>query len=434
MLIRIAVLCCAVWVGARPSYGQERTSVPDRLTLSQALALAVERNPRLAASRTGITVAEADRVTAGRRPTPALTFDSIGDYPFRTGNGIDQHEYLIRADQEIETAGRRGLRLAVADQGVGTARATYDDERRRLELDVKRAYLQAVLAKADREVAQSTLVEIDNLIKLSRARFEQGEISGMEPRRLQVERLRFVDDLFSADLAFRNARSALLTLLNAADLGQDVDPVDPLIAAGPAAPDSSVVASALADVSGLRSRALTNRPEIVAARSEEARMETETRLQRALRSPNLTLGGGYSHLGGLNVVAFGITVPLTFLTRNNGAVMRADAELIQASQRTAATVGEVALDVQRAVNAAQVNRARVDYIEREHITTAREARDIVLASYRLGETDLIDYLDAQRAFRDTQRTYNRALFEERLSFFELEAAVGTTGAFSPQGK
>ena len=82
------------------------------------------------------------------------------------------------------------------------------------------------------------------------------------------------------------------------------------------------------------------------------------------------------------------------------------------------------LDVQRALNAVDTNRARVEYIEREYLTNAQESRDIVLASYRLGVANLIDFLDAQRAFRDTQRIYNRALFDQRVSLFELAAAVG----------
>lgn len=442
MVKSFALFCCAVWLGAAPSWAQQAATpaaassvaqepVPRQLTLAAALQLADARNPRLAAARAGIAIAEADKVSAGRRPTPALTFDSIGDYPFRS-SAVDQHEYLIRADQEIETAGRRGLRLAAADLGVNTASATFDDERRKVLLEVKRAYLEAALAKANREVAQSTLTEIDSLIKLNRARFEAGEISGAEPRRLQVERLRFVDDLFSADLAFRNARSALLALLNATDLAQDIDPVDPLVTPGAGPPVAPLLTAALANVPVLRQGAAA-RPELAAARSEEARAQTETRLQRALRTPNITVGGGYSHLGGLNVAAFGVTVPLTFLSRNTGAVARADAEYQQAVQRRLATIADVELDVQRTINAAQVNRARVDYIEKEHLASAREAREIVLASYRLGEVDLIDFLDAQRAFRDTQRTYNRALFDERLSLFELEAAVGT-GALSLQGR
>ena len=75
-----------------------------------------------------------------------------------------------------------------------------------------------------------------------------------------------------------------------------------------------------------------------------------------------------------------------------------------------------------------VSRARVEYIEREYLTPSRESRDIVLAAYRLGTADLIDFLDAQRAFRDTLRTYNRALYDQRLGLFQLAAA---TGAASP---
>jgi len=84
----------------------------------------------------------------------------------------------------------------------------------------------------------------------------------------------------------------------------------------------------------------------------------------------------------------------------------------------------VLLDVQQAINAVDVAAARVEYIEREYLTPSRESRDIVTAAYRLGSADLIDLLDAQRAFRDTLRTYNRALYERRVSLFQLAAATG----------
>ena len=107
---------------------------------------------------------------------------------------------------------------------------------------------------------------------------------------------------------------------------------------------------------------------------------------------------------------------------------RADAERRQAANLAAAAATTVLLDVQQAINAADVSRARVQYIEREYLTPARESRDIVLASYRLGSADLIDFLDAQRAFRDTLRTYNRALYDQRVSLFQLASATGGASA------
>ena len=97
-----------------------------------------------------------------------------------------------------------------------------------------------------------------------------------------------------------------------------------------------------------------------------------------------------------------------------------------AANRVRAAERQVALEVQQALNTVEISRERVRYIEREYLSNAREARDIVLASYRLGAANLIDLLDAQRAFRDTSRTYNRALYEQRISLIELGAAVGAS--------
>jgi outer membrane protein TolC len=48
----------------------------------------------------------------------------------------------------------------------------------------------------------------------------------------------------------------------------------------------------------------------------------------------------------------------------------------------------------------------------------------VAAAYRVGDAELIDFLDAQRAFRDVRRAHSRALLDLRLSLSQLDAAVG----------
>ena len=116
----------------------------------------------------------------------------------------------MRVDQDLLFGTRRSLQIEGADTGILVAEARLNDARRRLVHEVRLAYMQAVLATADQNVAKTSLEEIDRVIGLNRARFEQGAISGVEFRRLQVERLRFADDVFAAELASRNARSALL--------------------------------------------------------------------------------------------------------------------------------------------------------------------------------------------------------------------------------
>jgi cobalt-zinc-cadmium efflux system outer membrane protein len=400
--------------------------IPARLSLEDALRLAAGRNPNLAAARNGVEIAQAGRVDARLRPNPAFTFES-GSYPLFESprpSFIGNQEMTLRLDQEIELAGRRRLRTQAAETDVSTAEAGFDDQRRRLDFDVRRAYFAVVLAKADVDVSQVALDEIDRVIGLNRARYEQGEISGGELRRVQVERLKFVDDLFAAQLALKNARSALLALFNAPDLSLEFDVTEPLNITTPAAG----TAPAPLDPMSLRTQALSSRPDLLAAQHAVQRADTETSLQRALRTPNITVGGGYRRDFGSDGVVFGVTVPLPFSNRNQGGIARADAERRQAANLAAATAVSVSLDVQRAINAVNVSRARVQYIEGEYLTPARESRDIVLAAYRLGTADLIDFLDAQRAFRDTARTYNRALYDQRVSLFQLSAATGVAGS------
>lgn len=426
------MVCAGVFVWMLAAASAQETSVPDTLRLSDALRIAAERNPTFLASRNALEIARAQRTHASLRPNPAVTISSEGYPLFESARPtfFNNQEFIVRFDQELETAGRRGLRTRAAEAGVTIAELAMRDRLRQLNLEVRRAYFQAVLAKADAEVAQTALGEIDQVITLNRARLQQGEISGAELRRLQVERLRFVDDVFASRLALRNARSALLALLNAPDLAQPVDVVEPLDPpVGPLAVGGipiTVAPAATLDADALRASALANRPDLGAAREDQRRADTETRLQRALRTPNITVGGGYKRDFGTNAVVFGVTVPIPLANRNQGGIARAEAEARRAANQTAAAEAVARLDVQQAINALQINRERVDYIRREYLTNARESRDIVLASYRLGAADLIDFLDAQRAFRDTQRTYNRALFEERLSLFELGAATGAT--------
>ncbi|MGE5362062.1 MAG: TolC family protein [Bacteroidales bacterium] len=416
-------LCLAL--GA--AVGAQETAIPARLTLDEALRIADERNPSLVSARAVVAMAEADVATARIRPNPAFSFQSEGYSLFGSSNPpfLNAQELYLRADQEIELGGRRGLRTESAEMGRTGAQAALEDERRRLHLDVRRAYFQVVLARADQEAARATLAEIDKVIGINRVRLEQGEISGGELRRIQVERLRFMDDALSADLAARNARAALLALLKAPRLDIEVEPTEALQVPGAMAAAAAPSQEAWAKMAGdVLASALGRRPDLAVARSDEARAETETRLQRALRTPNLTIGGGYRRDFGQNGVLFSVTMPLPLFDTNAGRIARAEAERQLAASRVAATQSAIALDVQQAMNAVDVNRARVAYIEKDYLPNAREVRDIVQASYGEGAADLLDFLDAQRAYRETLRTYNRALFDYRVSMFQLEAATG----------
>jgi cobalt-zinc-cadmium efflux system outer membrane protein len=446
---RIPLVCVAMLLAIRAG-AHAQAEIPSRLTLPEALRLASARNPRIAGARAGVDAAAADRVTARLRPNPVLTLDS-SSYPLfepDRGSFVDSQELDVRVDQELDLGARRRLHRESAERGMRLADASRRDVERQVLLEVRRAYLQAALAQADLDTARNTLVEIDRVLTLNRARLQQGEISGAEVRRLHAERLRFVDDVFASELALRNASSSLLTLLNAPNPGQPVEiadglrladggseaalaaPAAPAPAGGsvatlqnvPAATTPPVVTPAA--IASLQAQAIAGRPDLAAAIEAERRADAQTQLQRALVRPNLTVGGGYNRNFGTNGISIGVSVPLPFLNRNQGAIARAEAEQRQAALERAAIQADVALDVQQAANALEISRARVAYIEREFLDNAEQSVAIARNSYQLGAATLIDLLDAQRTWRETRRTYNRALYDLRISQFQLDAAIG----------
>jgi cobalt-zinc-cadmium efflux system outer membrane protein len=421
--------CGLLLIGAGRLLAQD-SGVPARLSLEEALRIAEARNPHLVVARLGIAASEADVLGAGKRPNPVLTLNSEG-IPLSQQNRppfFDNQELAFAVEQEFELGGRRRLRTDQAQRGVEASRASARDAFRQLRFEVRRAYMQVVLATADDAVARTTLDQIDKVLALNRTRYQQGELSGVELRRLQVERFRFADDAFVAELALKNARSGLLSILNLRPLDQAFETTDDLLPASIVAAMATPAAASEASI-GV---ALASRPDLDAARRERERAEAGERLQRALRTPSFSIGAGVKRDFGTNGLLVTFGVPLQIFNRNEAGVARADAERQQAVARQAAVETQVSLDVQEALNAVDVTGRRLSYVEGEYLKSAREARDIVLAAYRSGAATLIDYLDAQRALREALRTQNRARFDYRISLFQYEAALGTPAA--AQGK
>jgi cobalt-zinc-cadmium efflux system outer membrane protein len=279
------------------------------------------------------------------------------------------------------------------------------------------------------ETATTSLAEVDKVIAVNRARYQQGEVAGGELRRLEVERMKFTDDVLAAQLAEKNERAALLALLGATRLDAPLEPTDGLAVAKGVLPEASgpgqaPPGGAAGQSADLIARALATRPDLAAAREEQARADAELKLQQALRTPTVVVGAGYRRDFGENGLVVTASLPLPLFDRNAGGVARAEAERRVAANQAREARRVVSLDVQQAINTVGAARERLAALESDYLQKAREARDTALSAYRSGATDLIDYLDAQRAYRDVQRAYQRALFDHRVSQLQLDAAVG----------
>ena len=134
---RLAVLV-TICIAAATSAFAQAPPIPARLTLDEALRLAAERSPQAAAARAAVRVAESGRLDARARPNPATSVESEGYPLFESSRPrfSDNQELTVRVDQELETAGRRRLRIQSAEASVAAATLSGRDRLRQLELRI----------------------------------------------------------------------------------------------------------------------------------------------------------------------------------------------------------------------------------------------------------------------------------------------------------
>jgi cobalt-zinc-cadmium efflux system outer membrane protein len=297
------------------------------------------------------------------------------------------------------------------------AQATLQDTIRRLTLELKGRYWGVVLAAQQVELATEVLGQFDQVVRLTEQRYEQGEASGLEVSRLRTERLRFFNDQVIAELGLANAKVALLELLGARALSADFEIEEEL------AFDRVTV-----ELQDLQEEALRRRPDLAAqgARVEQARRGQD--YERSLRVPDLVPYFGYNRDFGQDNLTFGVSVAVPIFDRNQGGIARAVAETDREQQVLRAGELVVRREVRQAVNSVAAHARLVEAMQTDYVPNAARARDIAQASFALGALDLIAFLDAERAYRETLRGYYQALHDHKVSRFVLEAAVGREGA------
>lgn len=413
------LLLCFCFMGLIPTFLDAQQpappATPTRLSLEMATEILMARNPTLLRERQIIAAARGGLVAAQKRPNPEFDLSSESYPLFESNPGpfINNSETILRIGQTIETAGKRRKRTAVAMQDVQVSESSLEDVSRQLKLELKNRYFAVSLAKAQYALAQEILSEYDKIVKVNEARYKQGEVSGFEFSRLQTERLRFFSDVVDSELQLKNSKVALLELLGADPGVTDFDVTDAL--------KSAPIPMPLED---LVQQALQTRADLIAQRQRVERGSRELTFQKSQAIPNITPSFGYKRNLAQNAVAFGVNIPLPLFNRNQGGIAQAGAQLEQQRYEQSRVELGVRRDVQQAFNSVQAQNQRLEALEKTYVPSAKQARDISEASYRLGALELIGFLDVQRAYREALRSYNQALFDQRAAVSLLEAAIG----------
>src|SRR5262245_48727625 len=149
-----------VLVGILPSLccAQQLSDKTQPLTLNQTIREAVENNLELIAQRFNVPIAQAQVITASLRPNPvlSLSYEYLYFTPASTTGDIFSNptEYSARTDFIFERGGKRQRRMDVANAARSVAELQVVDAVRLTVLNVQKAFVEVLHAKADLTLAQ----------------------------------------------------------------------------------------------------------------------------------------------------------------------------------------------------------------------------------------------------------------------------------------
>jgi len=167
-----------------------------------------------------------------------------------------------------------------------------------------------------------------------------------------------------------------------------------------------------------------NRPDLRAAQASFEKAQADVKLAHANAWWDVTPLLEYQRIQNDNTIGFGISVPIRVFDRNQGEIARTKAEVQRSSAVSRAAGLQALAEVDTAMSTAMTEREKVRQLREEYLPKARQARDTVEFAYRRGGLSVLDFLEAQRAYRETALAEIQALGNYEGALNQLESAVG----------
>jgi len=407
------MFACAL--AANLAFGQARG--PVRITLDEAIQMAMQHNHNLLAARTTIQQSQAEETTANLRPNPTLFADweylPLSSSAQNTQYLHDSTEADLGVSYLLERGKKRQHRLQAARDVTAQTRSLVADNERGLTFNVASLFVNVQLAESTLELAELDLRSFGQTVELSELRYKAGAISEDDYLKIKLLLLQFETDFQQAQLAKVQALSDLRQLLGYESVSPDYDVTGPF--------NYQPVRGNRED---LQLKAMQNRPDYRAAREGVTAATSQYDLQRAIGKQDVTVQANYSHVNGINAATFYGSIPLPIFNRNQGEIARTRFAIPQAQEQEKATSGQVMTDVNDAYEGLRENDRVIQLYRSGYLEVAQKDRDISEYAYRRGAASLLDFLDAERSYRATQLAYRQALASYLLALEQLREAVG----------
>src|SRR5581483_3052262 len=155
-----------------------------------------------------------------------------------------------------------------------------------------------------------------------------------------------------------------------------------------------------------RTMAMESRPDLKAAMQSVEKAQTDHKLAVANGSTDPTFGADFARNPPIPVY-FGVNVsiPLRIFDRNQGEKLRTQQDIARNEGLRNAATAQVFSDVDSAYATIESNLTLLRPYKELYLKDATDVRDTVSFAYTRGGASLLDFLQAQQDYRNTELNY-----------------------------
>ena len=279
---------------------------------------------------------------------------------------------------------------------------------------LRSAFVQILQAKAVLQVAKDNLDYYDHVLKVSRDRFQAGDIAQIDLDRLELQQVQYESDAQAAEVNLRTSKIELLMLLN------DRTPVEQMDAVGVFDFNDQIQ-----PIDDYRRMAMDTRPDFQAAVQSVDKAVTDHKLAVANGSTDPTLSFDIGRNPPIDVYfGVGVNFPLRIFDRNQGEKLKTQIDISRNEKLRDAAQAQVFNDVDSAYATLNSNLTLLRPYKEKYLQQAVRVRDTILFSYQHGGAALLDFLNAQSEYRSVELNYVNLVGSYLTTAAQLNLAVG----------
>ncbi len=411
--------------GLRKFLATNHVAAPTRGELWSLKALTLAAfyyQPALAEAREKLLAAQATRLTAGERPNPSLSITP--GYDAGVPGAVHPWIVPLSFDWPIETAGKRGYRLAEAQHLAAAARWDLIGTVWHVRSRVRAALLALYAARRAESLLAREGSTQQAIVRLLEGQFRAGNVSSYEvtQARIALDRATLARQTAAGQL--RQSRIALAGALGVPLRALDDEKF--------AFIDLKVFPVELTRPQ-IRQRALLDRADVRGALARYAASQSALQLQIAQQWPDIHLGPGFAwnaQLVGDRQWELGLSLPLPVLNHNQGPIAEARAQraLAAAHFLTVQTAAVTQIDAALAAyDSARTQLATADSL----LSNLDHQLSSVNAQVTVGELQPLDLANARLDYETGARNRLDALRRAQQALGRVEDAMQSPLTLAP---